>query len=294
MACTRPLKAYRGSGGKIVFKVTDGFYDQPLELPCGRCMACRIEKSRQWAVRCVHEAQMHERNCFITLTYSDEFLPRDLSLSVVDWQKFAKRLRKRLGPFRFFHCGEYGEKYLRPHDHALLFGQDFSADRYSFEEKDGSVYWRSPVLEKLWPYGFSTIGNVTMASASYVSKYCMKKLNGEKAERAYQRVDDVTGEVWNVRPEYITMSRRPGLGATWFEKFGDDVFPDDFVVSDGRKFRPPLFYDVLLGRKSQEELLVLKAKRRARALLNPESFERMAVREVCVEAKLKLKAGSKL
>lgn len=291
MACTRPLKAYRGPGGKICFNVRKGFYDQPLELPCARCMACRIAKSREWAIRCVHESQMYEKNCFLTLTYSDKFLPKDLSLDVEHWQKFAKRLRRRLGPFRFFHCGEYGEKNMRPHYHALLFGQDFSEDRYAFQEKEGRTYWRSPLLEECWKYGFSTIGTVTFQSASYVARYCQKKLNGVMADIAYQRVDDETGEVWAVKPEYLTMSRRPGLGAGWFEKFGSDVFPCDFVVSDGRKFRPPLFYDVLLGRKDKVLLSELKAKRRAKALADPESFERMAVREVCVEAKSTLKSS---
>ena len=137
MPCYRPIKGYRSrrlnaETGKrpVVFNPRDGFYDQPVDLPCGQCIGCRLERSRQWAIRCVHEASLHERNCFITLTYRDECLPTNGSLDLDAFQKFMKRLRRRFGEgVRFFHCGEYGENFGRPHYHAILFNLDFS-DKY--------------------------------------------------------------------------------------------------------------------------------------------------------------------
>ena len=131
MPCFCPLEGWRSkdrsSTGKrkIVFNPRDALRDMPVTVPCGQCIGCRLERSRQWAVRCIHEASLHEDNCFITLTYDDAHLPTDLSLNVSHFQKFMKRLRKRFGEgIRFFHCGEYGENFGRPHYHACLFTSD--------------------------------------------------------------------------------------------------------------------------------------------------------------------------
>ena len=104
MACYYPLKGYRARAvnpktGKrsIVFDSSLGFMDMPVEFACGQCIGCRIERSRQWAIRCVHEAQLYEANCFITLTYAPEHLPKNGSLVLEHFQKFMKRLRKRVG-----------------------------------------------------------------------------------------------------------------------------------------------------------------------------------------------------
>jgi len=259
--------------------------DLPLELACGQCIGCRIERSRQWAIRCVHEAQMHERNCFVTLTYSEEHLPFNAGLNIRHWQLFAKRLRKRIGRFRYFHCGEYGEENLRPHYHACLFGVDFSVDRSLWKRDHGFDLFVSPTLSETWGKGFCSIGELSYESAAYVARYILKKVTGELADGAYERVDSETGEVFKVRPEYVSMSRRPGLGAVWFDKFRGDVFPADEVVFKGRRFRPPRFYDDKLG---EEELLSVKARRRQKvgARLDDLTPDRLAVREVCLERKV--------
>ncbi len=262
----------------------------PLELPCGQCMSCRLAKARDWAIRCVHEAQMHDRSSFLTLTYAPEFLPVDVGLDVSHWQLFAKRMRKRLGPFRFFHCGEYGDENQRPHYHACVFGQDFSEDRYALSAQAGSPLFRSPTWEALWTFGFSTIGAVSFDSAAYVARYCMKKVTGPPADEHYQRVDAETGEVWNVKPEYVTMSRRPGLGASWFAKYFRDVYPEDVVIVGGKKFRPPKYYDGMIERADPKLLEVLKARRRSIALGDGvDSDERRFIREKCVEARVSSK-----
>lgn len=269
MPCFSPLTAYRSQGGKVVFNPKDGWVDRPLDIPCGQCIGCRIEKSRQWALRCVHEAEMHERNCFITLTYRPECIPEGGSLCLADWQNFAKRLRKNCGSFRYFHCGEYGDVNQRPHYHACIFGLDFVADRDLWKTERGISLFRSPLLEKTWGLGFATVGALNFQSAAYVARYIMKKVNGDLAVEKYG----------DRRPEYVTMSRRPGIGSTWLDRFKSDVYPADEVVLEGKRYRPPRFYDSKLG---DEELDGYKAKRRRAALKHVKDLspDRLRVREV--------------
>lgn len=232
-----------------------------FNLPCGQCVGCRLSYSRQWAVRCVHEAQMHDNNSFITLTYSpDELMKRDnpWSLDVRDFQLFMKRLRKRYGKkVRFFHCGEYGDKNARPHYHALLFGHDFE-DKKLWQVRDDVRLFISDELNELWPYGFSTIGDVSFQSAAYCARYVMKKITGDKADDHYTWIDPTTGEVRPRSPEYCTMSRNKGLGHDWLMKYKSDVYPNDYVVVNGHEVKPPRYYDSLL---SEEELATIKDKR---------------------------------
>lgn len=284
MACYHPLRGYRAEGGRIVFRREAGWSDRPVDLPCGQCLGCRVQRSADWALRCVHESQLHEANAFVTLTYDQDHLPADGSLRLEDWQKFAKRVRKELGPFRFFHCGEYGEKNKRPHYHALLFGLDFRHDRISYSP---SLYG-SRTLDRLWGQGFTSIGQLTYESAAYVARYVMKKLTGSRAD-AYDRVDPDTGEIFSVKPEYCTMSRRPGIGYGWVKEFHKDVFPSDEVVHTGRRHRVPRYYDnsaLSLGVLSEPQLDELKKARRSRLDAKETTPDRLAVRENCASARL--------
>lgn len=257
MPCYSPLHAYKGKtndAGKtqIIFNRPASWRGEKLDLPCGQCVGCRLERSRQWAVRCMHEASMHEENSFITLTYNEQNLPKNQSLVKSDYQDFMKRLRKSIYPkrVRYYHCGEYGEKLGRPHYHALLFGHDFEDKKHFSTRGDNAVY-TSDSLSELWPFGFSVIGAVTFESAAYVARYIMKKVNGEKAKEHYgERI-----------PEYTTMSRRPGIGQNWFKKFESDVYPHDRVYVRGNITRPPRYYDNLLGVKDPALLALLKIKR---------------------------------
>lgn len=280
MPCFTPLKAYRAPGGKIAFNSKAGYGDLPLEIPCGQCVGCRAEKSRQWALRCVHEAQMHKANSFVTLTYDDKHLPPDGGLVYEDFRNFCRRLRRRCGAFRFFHCGEYGENFGRPHYHALVFGLDFASDRILLKDRGDDSLYVSPTLTEVWENGHASLGACTYASAFYVAQYCTKKLTGERK-----------AEYGGRRPPYATMSRRPGIGSTWFDKFMDDVYPSDEVVHDGKRFRPPRFYDeALAGKSPAGELLLsdLKAGRAAKARSRSDELSpaRLRVRERIAEARL--------
>jgi hypothetical protein len=187
-------------------------------------------------MRMSHEAQLHERNCFLTLTYSDEKLPPNGSLRKEDFQKFMKRMRERVSPlrFKFYHCGEYGENLERPHYHAVFFGFDFD-DRVYFRNINGNRYYISDFLAELWPHGHHLIGNVSFVSCQYVANYVTKKVTGEKALEHYKGRE----------PEYATMSN--GIGKEWFAKYKDDVFnggqsSDVVVTAEGHELKPPRYY----------------------------------------------------
>lgn len=203
---------------------------------------------------------MHEASSFVTLTYDGEHLPEDWSLKLRDWQLFRKRLREAVGPFRFFMAAEYGGRFKRPHFHALIFGHDFSSDRRVVERKGDITLWTSPTLESVWRNGYVSIGAVDAGSVGYVTKYCVKKQRAKHLP--VERVDSETGEVWQVAPEFVTMSRRPGLGSKWIERFHRDVYPSDEVVLSGRRLRPPRFYD---ERLPEDELASVKDARKVRA-----------------------------
>jgi hypothetical protein len=200
----------------------------------------------------MHEAQMHENNSFITLTYNEENLPSGGSLVKSDYQNFMKRLRKSIAPklVRYYHCGEYGENLGRPHYHALLFGHDFEDKKYFSGKKESAVY-TSNELSKLWPFGFAVSGSVTFESAAYVARYVMKKVTGKMAQDHYG----------SLLPEYTTMSRRPGIAKAWYEKYKTDVYPHDRIIVRGNPTRPPRFYDNILGVEDPSQLALLKIKR---------------------------------
>ncbi len=293
MPCYHPILGFRGLDGGLSFsRVHSTGLD--MKVPCGRCIGCRLERSRQWAVRCMHEAQMHEASSFVTLTYDEDNLPFGGSLVKSDFQKFMKRLRARIETkVRFFHCGEYGEKLSRPHYHALLFGFDFP-DRYRWLDRGTGPVFRSELLEDLWPMGQSEIGSVTFESAAYVARYCVKKVTGSAAAEHYTRVDGETGELVEVEPEYATMSRRPGIGSTWLEEFYSDVYPRDHVVSRGREAKPPRFYDQWLSGRAPDVWKAIKGDRREARKREDETPDRLLVRETCTLARVELSSKRRL
>lgn len=298
MPCFHPISAFQLESGEVVF-VEKGRIKRPLSLPCGQCVGCRLERSRQWAVRCLHEAQLHEFNVFVTLTYDDDHLPTNNSLDYRHYQLFMKRLRKDFSgrKVRFYMCGEYGEQFQRPHFHALLFNCFFTDRKQYTKLPSGSWLYSSERLSELWPYGFSSIGDVTFESAAYISRYCMKKVTGPAAQAHYERVDWATGELYSVTPEFNKMSLKPGIGAEWFRKYRSEVYTNnidgtkDFVVVRGVKMKPPRYYDNLL--KSAEDFssdyVEFLRQKKAAKHLEDNTPERLAVREECAKARLSTK-----
>lgn len=279
----------------MVFKLEEGYGDMPVSIPCGRCSGCRLEKCRQWAMRCMHEASLHEENSFITLTYDDAHLPVGGSLRFVDFQKFMKRLRRRYDDrrIRFFHSGEYGGRTGRPHYHALLFGFDFG-DKVYWTSRQGHRVYRSPELEELWRFGQSEIGSVTFDSAAYVARYIQKKRDGEKFADHYLGVVEDTGEVVELAREYSTMSRNPGIGREWYERYKKGVYAHDSVLVRGLELRPPRYYDGLYEVENPRKLKALKRRRAAARNPEEERGSRMLARKEVSEARSNLHSGGAL
>lgn len=226
---------------------------------------------------------MHDANSFITLTYNNEHLPTDYSLNHKHFQGFIKRYRKRIHPLklRYYVAGEYGDDRSRPHFHACIFGHRPDDLRLHAKSESGQYIYTSAFLTALWPFGFSSVGELTFESAAYVARYVMKKITGPNADRHYETVDPETGEISDRRPEYCRMSLKPGIGADWFRKYSSDVFPEDHVFSRGRPAKPPRYYDKLLDRVDPDLLEAIKFSRseKARERAGDNTPERLAVKE---------------
>lgn len=154
---------------------------------CGRCGACRINRRRELTARIVLEAGLHGDSCMATLTYEKDrrdLCPADLTL-------FLKRLRFAMEPalLRYFAVGEYGEKTMRPHYHAALFG-------VSLLDID--------MIDRAWGLGFVHAGDLNAQSAAYIAGYVLKKMTVAGDERLDGR-----------HPEFARMSlgtRKDGKG----------------------------------------------------------------------------------
>lgn len=237
----------------------------------------------------MNEAQMHERNCFLTLTYNDDHLPQNRSLDKRAWQLFSKRLRERLAQprgakrrepptFKYYAVGEYGDDDQRPHFHAAIFGQDFSADRHSvWKTKHGFLRWESDELAACWQedgesIGFHEVQDLTFESAAYIARYVTKKITGPPALEHYRRVDESTGEVFNVEPEFSLISK--GIGLSWFKKYRGEVYPSDNVVSGKALAKPPRYYDRWLEKLDPDLYEQVKSNRKEnKREFTPEQLE---------------------
>lgn len=241
----------------------------------------------------MHEASLHDANCVVTLTYDNAHLPVDGSLVKDEFPRFVRRLRKRGAKVRYFHCGEYGDDLLRPHYHACLFGHDFPDKLPCEASKSGAPQFVSESLSGVWGQGIATIGELNFESAAYIARYVTKKVLGKAAAGHYSRVDYTTGEVVEAEPEFATMSRRPGIGAGWFERYASEVFPDDEVIVRGRPCKPPRYYD---ERLSEGELSALKARRFSDGMrsISERGKARLRVRETCAKARVNLYSGRNL
>jgi len=237
---------------------------------------------------------MHQDNIFITLTYDNEHLPSDQSLNYPDFQLFKKRLLvnaerelSRTG-IRFYMCADYGETFGRPHYHAILFNFDLPDKKLWKMERENPLY-TSEFLSRTWGKGFASVGSVTFQSAAYVARYIMKKVTGDAAPEHYEWMDPETGEFFDRRPEFTKMSLKPGIGATWFDKYKSDVFPGDFVVVNGKKVAPPRFYTSQYEILYPDEVAKLKSarKKRAKNRAHDSTPARLKVRQKVLESRLK-------
>jgi len=195
-----------------------------------------------------------------------------------------KRLRRYIEPIeiRFFHCGEYGDKYARPHHHACIFGFDFP-DKELWSDKGGIKLYTSEILNSVWKNGYCIIGEVNFESAAYVARYITKKITGKEAAEYYDGIE----------PEYTTMSRggRTGKGGVgfgfWEYNRSDIVSRDAVVLRGGLTLRPPRYYDKKYEMHFPENMETIKQKRKEK--LRPEASDRKRLDRKHLHAKLKHK-----
>lgn len=249
MSCFRPVSvpAYEGTlkdGSKGYVMCFDRrlLLDRPrgtpvvtLKVPCGKCIGCKVNKAREWALRMSCENELHSQSCFLTLTYDDDHLPLGRTLVKSDLQKFLKRLRFRFPnqSIRYFACGEYGSNFNRPHYHLVLFGFT-PPDLSCLPSSAGSRLFSSEIISSLWPFGFNSVGSVSFGSCLYVASYVVKKV-----------LDDFNpdGRV----PPFIVMSRRPGIGSDWLNFYKDDL-SQGFLCQNSFKFSIPKYFKKRLAK----------------------------------------------
>lgn len=248
------------------------------EIPCGHCIECYLNYSMQWANRCMLELTNYEPcECwFLTLTYDNEHIPYiDAASDVIsgtllkdDLQKFWKRLRQFVerdigekSRLRYFACGEYGSTTLRPHYHAILYGFPW-VDLQSWSmSKSGFPLFRSPLLESIWKNGIVTVSPVSWNTCAYTARYVLKK--------ADKSIDQSFYDINGLTPEYVTMSRRPGIGKEYFDLHKDQIYKFDEIIlklDDGGKIiKPPKYYDSLFEAEDPSAYEEIKERRQEKA-----------------------------
>lgn len=283
MSCYHPIKAFRTTSGVSFSELRRDNHMGDIQLPCGWCLGCRRRRASDWTVRVMHEAQSHERACFLTLTYGESKAPPLFSLCYEDVQKFLKRVRFHKGPARFFVCGEYGPIGKRPHYHMCLFGADFREDRVEWKKSSsGFMCYRSAEAERLWTHGSVTVQDLTPETASYCAKYILKKPLGKEHAKGYPVIDEDGVIVGYREREFAHMSLKPAIGATWFKKYYKDVACGDSAIVENRELQTPRYYDRLFRRmKSGVDMDDIEWKRYKRAVAQAwnNSPQRLAVRE---------------
>ncbi len=175
--------------------------DQNQSVPCGQCMACRINKGRLWSARIIMEWLQHPNYAFfITLTYDDAHVPYCCdesgtpiaNLNKKSFLKWLDNAQTAVGPFRYYAIGEYGSYTFRPHYHLAVFP---------------SQYCKVSELLAYWTKGFTSCTELNHARARYLANYTTKALTKATDERLQSHQE----------PEFRTSSRNPPLGATFVD-----------------------------------------------------------------------------
>lgn len=257
MFCINPVYVLRRDAAGKLKQGADGLhYDV---VPCGHCLACRIERSKTWAIRLMLETLSWKDCCFVTLTYSPETIPMvangwrlPFTLCKRDFQLFMKRLRKELyrlgrGKIKYYCVGEYGDHTFRPHYHVIFFGLGL-ADK--------------ELIVNAWQLGIVDIGDVTLASCNYVAGYVQKKLYG-----------DVSDEVYGNRlPPYSAMSK--GLGKEYFLTHYEELMDFGYILYRDKHISLPRYFFKVMEKECPELSRDLSRFKHHRQVLAKESLKR--------------------
>lgn len=286
------------------------------KVPCNYCLGCVIQQSIHWQVRIMHELSMHESALFVTLTYEPRKEPPNGDLNFEHHRLWIKRLRRAYPEvnLRYFTAGEYGGTNAHPHYHAIIFGLELPDLVVHDQNRFGQKRYTSEKMTALWGKGHVIIGEVSHQSARYVASHMEKALkdlggmwtqddNGIYVRTSYRTRDPETGRVIELTNPQTRQSRRPGIGASWLDKYYDSCKHGHIMFRENRKnlldkkasikmrkYQIPPYY--LARLKETHPELAAKIKEAARKFVNDEynrwnsSPERMAIREKCLQAKL--------
>lgn len=290
MPCKHLKTGWRWKNGRIYDNlVGTKIGKEPTTRPCGQCIDCRLDKAREWAIRCKHEASTHEKNCVVTLTYSDENLPPGGSIQPLAGPEFMKTLRdyeryKRQKEYMAWHpdyaiktygCAEYGcndprcgrawcTHNMRPHYHIILFNHEFE-DKKLAKVEDGKYYYTSDILEQHWGKGGCQIMDMNFETAAYVARYVTKKLTGpgkyehEKLRLKQGKQKHPYGD--KLPEQSICIAQQSGIAKEWWDENKHKIHTNDIMHINGKMIKPTKYYDKKYEIKHPNEYKKIKEKR---------------------------------
>lgn len=230
-----------------------------IEIPCGKCDGCKVDRASDWATRVMNEASCwNNKGMFLTLTYNPARVPYSkngkMTLRRKDVKDFKKRLRKYVekeglahiqvdekNPIKTFECGEYGPTHGRPHYHMIVMNFEANDLKPWKKTEDGNILYKSATIQKIWGNGFVVIGKISYESASYVARYTMKKMGSQKRQREYYTDVKINTEgipllqtkfrivETEEEAEYVGFSK--GLGKEWLLENIDDVYDNNGIMA---------------------------------------------------------------
>lgn len=305
--CTQPLIGWKKKFSSLTDRAEKYYADkkvkfkQPadwwnydtIHISCGCCTECVLNHANSWATRCYMESLLHKENCFITLTYSNKYLPiqnRHMTLKEKDVQDFIKRLRYHIGDetLLYFYCGEYGPKTHRPHYHILIMGWKPKDLKIKGISKTEQEMYTSKQLEKIWGKGFVTIEDFNYKTACYTARYCQKKAGLKKTKRIYtgefekiEKIDERNGKKFIINKnflktcrfdnygrekEFIRMSKKPAIGLRYWELNKEKIKRNEGIlinINGSVVLKPiPRYFKKLWEKENLEEYLAYEYRQK--------------------------------
>ena len=325
MPCYHPLKAFkvrpetRDQSAKYVIashklehvNYKGQSYYESIDIPCGKCIGCRLEYSKQWANRIMLESKTSNNIWGINLTYNNDNIPIkhpiDLETGEVitsiecptlkekDVQDFLKRLRMNMfrkygtKSIRYAYAGEYGEQRQRPHYHLIVFNCPIKDLKEVRKSKKNFPMYESEEISKTWGKGLVTINEVSWDYSAYVARYIMKKQKGQGSKEYY---DSIGRE-----KEYFRTSRRPGLGKEYYNLNKDKIYDTDEIFLGKRdkvlKLKPAKYYDKLFDVEDHERMQEIKENRRKSAEDKIKIIKNILNNEITYEEYLEIQERTK-
>ena len=239
MKCTRPfIKTYnKNEFGK----------EKVVYFPCGKCLACRINKKREWSLRLQHEVRVSDNATFVTLTYEDKHLPLDENglncPSVSDLQYFIKKLRRRYtgSNIRYMINSEYGPETKRVHYHGIIFNLPKSVYSGDIIRRNNTVSFHNIEFEHIWGLGNVEVSEAVPARCNYVCSYFVNK----QVEEGY-------------KPNISVMSRGYGIGKLVANSNSDRIryYNEGFMTNEhGTRVKLPRYYKNLLYTEDERKAM---------------------------------------